>query len=399
MYKNSRHSTEAECRLFCCPILLSRCRFCSFLKLLSYRHTANRLPFCLAELRASRNFIIHHNKVEDLLTLLGVDSREQHAAALKPHHLARGQVDDGDERLADELFGLVPLVDAGEDLAVGAGAVVEREAQELFALLHGLAGLDLDGAEVGLAERVEVDLFLDHRLKLHRGEGSLFLSLLNGLKLFERLLRVDAREDGLALVDGDGGAQAAPLRGAVPIAAALARADLREDLLAGIGDERGEQHRADADALEQVVHDGSEAGLVGLVLGERPRCGLVDILVGALDALEDELKRVLELELLHLGFILAAQRGELRDELIVERIGLTAFRQRAAEIFFDHGRCAGDEVAEVVSEVDIDGVDEQFIREVAVRAERERAQQEKAQRIHAEHLGKHIGVNDVALGF
>ena len=41
---------------------------------------------------------------------------------------------------------------------------------------------------------------------------------------------------------GDGGAQAAPLRGAVPIAAALARADLREDLLAGIGDERGEQH-------------------------------------------------------------------------------------------------------------------------------------------------------------
>ncbi len=40
MYKNRRHSTEAECRLFCCPILLSRCRFCSFLKLLSYRHTA-----------------------------------------------------------------------------------------------------------------------------------------------------------------------------------------------------------------------------------------------------------------------------------------------------------------------------------------------------------------------
>ena len=25
---------------FCCPILLGRCRFCSFLKLLSYRHTA-----------------------------------------------------------------------------------------------------------------------------------------------------------------------------------------------------------------------------------------------------------------------------------------------------------------------------------------------------------------------
>ena len=34
MYKNRRHQTEAECRLLCCPILLSRCRFCSFLKLL-----------------------------------------------------------------------------------------------------------------------------------------------------------------------------------------------------------------------------------------------------------------------------------------------------------------------------------------------------------------------------
>ncbi len=40
MYKNRQHPTEAECRLFCCPILLSRCRFCSFLKLLSYQHTA-----------------------------------------------------------------------------------------------------------------------------------------------------------------------------------------------------------------------------------------------------------------------------------------------------------------------------------------------------------------------
>ena len=41
MYKNRQHPTEVECRLFCCPILLGRCRFCSFLKLLSYRHTAN----------------------------------------------------------------------------------------------------------------------------------------------------------------------------------------------------------------------------------------------------------------------------------------------------------------------------------------------------------------------
>ena len=45
--KNRQRPTEIECRLFCCPILLSRCRFCSFLKLLSYRHTANARPFLI----------------------------------------------------------------------------------------------------------------------------------------------------------------------------------------------------------------------------------------------------------------------------------------------------------------------------------------------------------------
>ena len=45
--KNRRRPTEIECRLFCCPILLGRCRFCSFLKLLSYRHTAYVCPFFL----------------------------------------------------------------------------------------------------------------------------------------------------------------------------------------------------------------------------------------------------------------------------------------------------------------------------------------------------------------
>ena len=45
--KNRRHPTEVECRLFCCPILLGRFRFCSFLKLLSYRHTPKALFFAL----------------------------------------------------------------------------------------------------------------------------------------------------------------------------------------------------------------------------------------------------------------------------------------------------------------------------------------------------------------
>ena len=46
MYKNRRHPTKVECRLFC-PILSDRCRFRNFLKLLSYRHTPDLL--CVLE--------------------------------------------------------------------------------------------------------------------------------------------------------------------------------------------------------------------------------------------------------------------------------------------------------------------------------------------------------------
>ena len=78
MYKNRRHPAEVECRLFCCPILLSRCRFCSFLKLLSYRHTPERpllffleekqqknIIFGTAALRASAGFAGARHKTDD----------------------------------------------------------------------------------------------------------------------------------------------------------------------------------------------------------------------------------------------------------------------------------------------------------------------------------------------
>lgn len=50
LYYDRRHSTSVGCRLFCRPILLGRCRFCSFFKLLSYRHTA-KAKAVVAELR------------------------------------------------------------------------------------------------------------------------------------------------------------------------------------------------------------------------------------------------------------------------------------------------------------------------------------------------------------
>ena len=225
----------------------------------------------------------------------------------------------------------------------------------------------------------------------------LLLRLLQRLQLGKLLLRVDAREDGLALVHHGVVAQHAEDGGAVPGAAVLSCADAGEDLLAALGHERREQHRADAHGLQQVVHHGCQAVAVGFVLGQHPGRRLVDILVGAGDDTEDLLQAVLELELLHLGFIAAAQRACHGLELIVHRLGHIAPGQRAAEVLFDHRSRAGDEVAQVVGKVNVDGVDQQLVGEVAVAAKREGAQQEEAQRIHAEALGQQVGIDHVAL--
>ena len=56
------------------------------------------------------------------------------------------------------------------DIATWVRDVYKRQAQELVGFFHALAGLDLDGAEVGFAEGVEVDLFLQLRLDLNGGQ-------------------------------------------------------------------------------------------------------------------------------------------------------------------------------------------------------------------------------------
>ena len=58
-------------------------------------------------------------------------------------------------------------MNAGEDHAVGTGAVVEHKLQKLLALGHGGAFLDLDRAVVGLGKGVELDLLFEDRLALY----------------------------------------------------------------------------------------------------------------------------------------------------------------------------------------------------------------------------------------
>ena len=86
-----------------------------------------------------------------------------------------GEIRDGNARFTDQFFRLVVIVDAGKDDSIRAGTVVQREFQEFFGLFDCLTRLDLDGAEIGLGERFEVDENLKERLDLDVGEVDLLL--------------------------------------------------------------------------------------------------------------------------------------------------------------------------------------------------------------------------------
>ena len=105
-----------------------------------------------------------------------VDGGEQHAAGVDAHHGTGRQVGDGDEGLADELFGLVEGVDAAEDGAVGARAVVQSELEELLALGNRLAGKNLHGAEIALGEGLKVHEIRKEGLNHHVGEVDFLLA-------------------------------------------------------------------------------------------------------------------------------------------------------------------------------------------------------------------------------
>ena len=351
-----------------------------------------------AELCAGGNGVVQQQQVQLFLALFLMDGRDQHAAGGDAHHLPGGQVQNGHGGFADELLRLIIVMDARYDGAVRAGAVIQSELQQLVALLHGLAVLDLHGPEIGPAEGVKVHVLLGIGLQLQGRQSGLALGLLDGVELSQGLLGVDAGEQGLALVNGDVRAQAAPHVGLFPGAAARAGSDLVKDLFGAVGNEGGQQHGADADGFQQVIHNRGQAGPVGGVLGQGPGGVLVDILVGPLDGLEHLLQGVLELEVLHLRLIAVPQGGGHGLQVAVGVAVFPLRGQGAAEVFLHHGGGAADQVAQVVGQVHVDGLDQQLVGEVAVGAEGEGPQQEEAQGVHAELLRQDIGVHHVALG-
>ena len=94
---------------------------------------------------------------EDGFAVFSVAGGEEHAVGLQAAHLAGGEIGDDDDFAPDQLFGGVPLGDAGEDLA-GFVAEIDFEAEKLVGFGDALGYDDFGYAEVDLDEVVDGDL-------------------------------------------------------------------------------------------------------------------------------------------------------------------------------------------------------------------------------------------------
>ena len=94
---------------------------------------------------------------EDGFAVFSVAGGEEHAMGFEAAHLAGGEIGDDDDFATDQLFGGVPLGDAGEDLALFVPEV-DLEAQELVGLGDAFGDDDFGYAEVDLDEVVDGDL-------------------------------------------------------------------------------------------------------------------------------------------------------------------------------------------------------------------------------------------------
>ena len=129
----------------------------------------------LVQLRTGGNPVIHHQEIQALVTVLLMNSGDQHTLGINAHHLSGRQVHDGDGRLADQLFRLIIFMDAAQNHAIRALAVIQSELQQLLGLLHRFAGQDLHGTEIALGEGVKIHHVLEDGFDLHVGEVDLLL--------------------------------------------------------------------------------------------------------------------------------------------------------------------------------------------------------------------------------
>ena len=121
------------------------------------RHQPRPDVAALLQARAQRDLLVEGR--EDGLAAFGLGGGKQHAVGLQPAHLARRKIGDDHDAAADQLFGRVPLGDAGENLALLV-AEIDLEAEEFVGLGDALGDEDLRDAQLDPGEVVDADVEL-----------------------------------------------------------------------------------------------------------------------------------------------------------------------------------------------------------------------------------------------
>ena len=199
--------------------------------------------------------------------------------------------------------------------------------------------------------------------------------------LFDRELRVEAREDGGDLADGVAFGRVAPGEGASDV-------ELRADPECGFRDDWRGKSGDEAETFEAAVEDGVEAGFRfrGCVFGELPGGVFDDVFVEVADPAPDGFEGLVKLEIFVVG-----EGGFDGGGVGSDRGG-----EFAIAILEDHRERAADEVAEAIGEVGIVAGNEGVVAESAVGAEGNFAEQEVAKGVEAHHLLDWCGAYDVA---
>ena len=104
--------------------------------------------FKLAEFSACRDMVINHQEVQFFFAFFTVDSRNQHTAGFNAHHCARRQVGNCNQGFADKGFRFIESTDTAEDGAFFAGAIIQSELQQFFALRNSFAIQNFYSTEV-----------------------------------------------------------------------------------------------------------------------------------------------------------------------------------------------------------------------------------------------------------
>ena len=147
-----------------------------------------------------------------------------------------------------------------------------------------------------------------------------------------------------------------------------------------------------------MVQHALQTGLVGLVFGQRPGSGLVDVLVGALDDRKDLHQGLRDGQAVHVGRDLGGQLVDHGLQLGVDGFGTGHIVHGAAEVLLAHGDGAAEQVAQIVRQIAVDAGDQGFVGEHAIVAEGNLTQQEVADGIHAVAVAQDHRVHHIAHG-